>query len=208
MDFSKSQKEIQTIKHEFLVVQLLLTIKEQDVTNFNVVEQMIEQTIELINKHNEEKTNIIDNNIFELQNLLDDFKFIIEDVTGNIYLLLLNNHNDYLLKLLSLIKSLTLDYPIKLVKLDLIRYFKKIINDYFINLKYLLFEANKALDTKALDHVMQIITQDELSQSEMLYIYKEAKSIIKFIMENQLETNDLLDKYYLFELAFIIKMVA
>ena len=207
MNDTLSLKEIQTIKHDFLVIKIILKIKEQDVANFQIIEKMIDDTMQMIDQESNQNKNIIDNNIFELTNLLDDFKYQIEDdFKGNIYILLLNNNNDYLNKLLKCLDDLTIDYSVKLLKMDLIKYFKKIINDYLIQLKECVRASGNLAYLAKIDNIFFYL-EKELTKDDERIIYKETKSIIKFIMENNLLTNALENKYYLFELAFIINMV-
>ena len=133
---NKLQKEFNQIEHDFKVMKIILIIKEKDYSFFPLIDKMIIQTKEYLRYQNIETFNIIDNNIFELTNILNDLKRSLEnDIDGNIYLLLINSTNNYLDQLIKLINDLIKDYSYPMLNNDIHKYYKKIIIDYFIVLK-------------------------------------------------------------------------
>lgn len=210
VDIKKLQKDFNTIEHDFKVIKILLIINgEHQFKDFQVIEQMIAQTKEYLLVNDENAYNIIDNNVFELENILSDLKdHLNEEIDGNIYLLLMNNNNYHLDNLLNLLNQLTTDYPLALLKNDIKSYYPKIINDYLVILKAIIINELSDVHLKVVNALQDIIKDNHrLTKVELQYIYKETKSLMKYILEQNLDTNDLNNKHYLFELTFIILMV-
>lgn len=206
---NKLQKEFNQIEHDFKVMKIILIIKEKDYSFFPLIDKMIIQTKEYLRYQNIETFNIIDNNIFELTNILNDLKRSLEnDIDGNIYLLLINSTNNYLDQLIKLINDLIKDYSYPMLNNDIHKYYKKIINDYFIVLKEVVsMELNSQALIKLANLNINQMLENDLNKEQLQLIYKETKSVMRLVLDNKIETIDLMKKYYLFELTFIILMV-
>lgn len=206
---NKLQKEFNQIEHDFKVMKIILIIKEKDYSFFPLIDKMIIQTKEYLRYQNIETFNIIDNNIFELTNILNDLKRSLEnDIDGNIYLLLINSTNNYLDQLIKLINDLIKDYSYPMLNNDIHKYYKKIINDYFIVLKEVVsMELNSQALIKLTNLNINQMLENDLNKEQLQLIYKETKSVMRLVLDNKIETIDLMKKYYLFELTFIILMV-
>ena len=206
---NKLQKEFNQIEHDFKVMKIILIIKEKDYSFFPLIDKMIIQTKEYLRYQNIETFNIIDNNIFELTNILNDLKRSLEnDIDGNIYLLLINSTNNYLDQLIKLINDLIKDYSYPMLNNDIHKYYKKIIIDYFIVLKEVVsMELNSQALIKLTNLNINQMLENDLNKEQLQLIYKETKSVMRLVLDNKIETIDLMKKYYLFELTFIILMV-
>lgn len=209
----KFKTKLKDIEHDYLVNKLILMIKDYNIDEYSIIDTYIKNTYILIDTYDESKNmyNNIDNNIFELENLLNDLKYQLDKITtSSNYLFLINKDINYLQKMINRIENFHKDQiSMEIVTIDLNKYKYSIINDYvkmlnnYLNLNNLLKLAHQL----NIEYINELL-HNELTIDELNYIYKVTNGIMKELNGLNVTLNqDLENKHDMFEFMYMVLRV-
>ena len=196
----KIKKELTTLEKKHLInkiVSISKNYKYNDLINY--IDKLIYESFDLLESNIDITTiNILDNNIFEIENLIEEVELNI-NINANIFVYLNNKTNEYLNKLFNTLKQMVLEEnDINNVIITIRKYQKNIISKYINSLYKYLIELNKE---KLLDieRITQIINED-ISINDWKQIYKVTNNIMKLENINK----ESLKEIYIFEVAYFL----
>lgn len=209
----KVLKDLQTQEKKYYILRILTLTKE--VTKYNehlkYIKQLLDNSIKLssdLRILDNTKLNIIDNNVFEIENIIEEIELDYNpDI--NLFVYLNNKSLDYLKKLYaSLINIINEEKAIKNARSTIKTYQKSIIISFINKLyNYLKDTSNyKLLQVLNIENIYLLLNQP-ITLNEWKYIYKTTNTIVKSIDNYNSEYEKLLEVKFQFEVSFFILSV-
>ena len=208
-DINNFKKTLKEIEHEYLIITLIMIFKKIDYSSYMIINQTLKETNDLLNREsnylNNIDYNIIDNNLFEIENIINDLKkSLSNDIQGSAYLFLFNKKNAELKALNDFLLNILDDITIDVFLNDLKRYENKIIYDYLQTLIHYNLLNNQEI--QQLNYLNDLINQ-ELNNNNRQLIYKTINSLNKSISLNKYNNEYLNNKYLLWELSYLYNLM-
>lgn len=209
----KVLKDLQTQEKKYYILRILTLTKEVMKYNEHLkyIKQLLENSIKLssdLRILDNTKLNIIDNNVFEIENIIEEIELDYNpDI--NLFVYLNNKSLDYLKKLYaSLINILNEEKAIKNAISTIKTYQKSIIISFINKLyNYLKDTSNyKLLQVLNIENIHLLLNQP-ITLNEWKYIYKTTNTIVKSIDNYNSEYEKLLEVKFQFEVSFFILSV-
>ncbi len=171
-------KQLIDFEKKYLILKILVLVKEQKQFN-NVIEYLdglFKTSYSISDLTNKENYNILDNNLFEIENYLEDLNVVLNTmVKMETFIFLDSKDKSYLIDLYNLLVNIikeeeTVSSSIK----NIILYQKIIITKYLNVLK----DANILIDSYY-QNMCALFEKDHFLKSDWNYIYKITNQILK-----------------------------
>lgn len=203
---NKFLKLLDSYKHKYFVSKILLLIKNnQDFQDtYKHLDYLFSNSYNLLNnpfEQNKNVYNIIDNNLFEIENIIEEIELVLNDlVKVELYVFLnskstsyLNKFYDQLLKIIE--ESISISNAVRSIKP-----FQKNILRKFIDKLYIYLSDEQMLHLINIDRINAIINQDIITISDWNNINKTIDTLFKQINPTQ----ELINEKFKFELVLFL----
>lgn len=192
-------KELNNLEKKYLINKLIVLVKNLENSNISYIDKLFFNSFNLLNELNDDLIyNTVDNNLFELENLIEELELNI-NISVDIYVYLNSKTNSYLRKLVRSIENIIEEEGNVLNGI-------KTIKQYQVNIisKYLRSLYSYLLDNHS-EHLLNIeslqeVINDQMSSNDWKHIYKLTNTIHKTLNIN----DELIKDKYMFEVAYFL----
>lgn len=195
----KITKELNNLEKKYLINKLIVLVKNLENSNISYIDKLFFNSFNLLNELNDDLIyNTVDNNLFELENLIEELELNI-NISVDIYVYLNSKTNSYLRKLVRSIENIIEEEGNVLNGI-------KTIKQYQVNIisKYLRSLYSYLLDNHS-EHLLNIeslqeVINDQMSSNDWKHIYKLTNTIHKTLNIS----DELIKDKYMFEVAYFL----
>lgn len=210
----KLKRNFKNIQQQLLIVKILLIIKENNnydrlLNRLNFLEKENKDLIITLEEDNLRNFNYIDNNLFEMEQILEDIKVEFTDTIKVEQFVFLNNKSlDELNLFLEYFVSLKDETSILTARNEIIEYGNHIINNFVDKIRKYLLDYNlvNLLPLLSQDILVGALTNKKPLLDDWKIVYKIAKTIIKSI-DSSFNITDLENARIIFEYAYFLVLM-
>lgn len=203
----KFLKQLDTYQQKYLVSKILILVIDNHQFDdcFKHLDYLFSTSYELLNKQNELTTtsyNVLDNNLFEIENMLEEVDLSLNDLVKLELFVFLNNKKvNYLFKFYQQLINILEDAKTIKNAVNSIKPYQKNILKKFVESLYHYLYNNKQINLINIDRINMILNQETISLNDWSSINKITDTIIKTL---NIQEETFLNEKFKFELIFFL----
>ena len=202
----KFTKQLDTYQHKYLVFKiLLLVLDNKEFENlFKHLDYLFSNSYQLLNQNENSSNvyNIIDNNLFEIENIIEEVELNINDLVKlDLFVFLNGKKENYLFKFYQQLVSIVDESKSIKNALESIKPFQKNILKRYVDSLFNYLHNTNQINLINIDRINQILNQSVISLNDWSSINKISDTLIKSL---DIQNKDFLDEKFRFELVLFL----
>ena len=202
----KFLKQLDTYQHKYLVSKILLLVVNNHEFDsiFQHLDYLFTTSYNLLkeNSFTSKTYNVIDNNIFEIENIIEEVELNLNDLVKlDLFIFLNNQSTTYLFKFYEQLILILEDTKTIKNAVNSIKPYQKNILKKFVDSLYNYLYNNKQINLINIDRINMILNQETISLNDWSNINKITDTIFKNL---NIQEEAFLNEKFKFELIFFL----